>query len=181
MTPEEHLLAAAEDMAQYGKVEGSFFRDPLDMRSPSCAMGSMARSAYMKYGDSRFLNSEALAGEFVWGGKARLLLVNDPIIVSDGFDGGAGEVHIVLDEAEVSKSGAAEMLAEHLRRNGSFWGSLLKYLREHTAFAHPLDSGRQSVLFSKKDAFTVISTVNDDPAVSKEDMVLFMKEAASHD
>lgn len=46
MTPEEHLLAAADDMAQHGQAKDVFLKDPFEWETtPACAYGSLARVA----------------------------------------------------------------------------------------------------------------------------------------
>lgn len=52
MTPEEHLLAAADDMAEHGHCKESFFETLNGWEtSPSCAYGSLARTAGMVDGN----------------------------------------------------------------------------------------------------------------------------------
>lgn len=61
MTPEEHLLAAAEDMSAHGHAKGRLFGGGADWRNASsCALGSLARSnpeGHIGKVDSDFLKS----------------------------------------------------------------------------------------------------------------------------
>ncbi|MFF5973665.1 hypothetical protein ACFY7C_19270 [Streptomyces sp. NPDC012769] len=55
MTPEEHLLAAADDMAEHGHCKEYYFDDPVNWQtSSSCAYGSLARTVSREAEEGRY-------------------------------------------------------------------------------------------------------------------------------
>ncbi|GGR51498.1 DUF6197 family protein [Streptomyces roseolus] len=126
MTPEEHLLAAADDMAKHGLGKRRYLADPTQWETtPACAYGTLARVS----GDYTLMTLSDDTTEFA---------------------------RVGVDSESVET--AARRLAKHLRAKfpDLFHGQWL-------------------------NAHQVVTSYNDMPTTTAEDMILAFKEAAHHE
>lgn len=154
MTPEEHLLAAAEDQVKYGHCTGSYFdvesvgSTTAWRTSSACAFGSIARSAGLVTPrgivDPKVNTVPGADSSFAYNYMNTV----------PGADGSLA--YDYMNYINMEELPAARLLAAQIRQ-------------EVPAFIHnPSD-------------YETITSFSDHPSTTAEDVALMMKKAAHHD